>query len=207
MAGKKKSARASRPIRSMVAKSSSHRQTTPKARDSFYHLRRAPRGFESRRVGFEGFWRRTWIRRTPRGRGYDVGSRVFPRRLQIPSPGRRRCIEGLSRGPDGADERAAPRRIADRGEDEDARGCRAHERSRISARKVSEPSATSLRAAYYPDLNALHVSVQKHHSFFAFFETKCSCEPNRITGPNFFSPTRCDDRHIRLLYLPRVKFH
>ena len=172
MAGKKKSAWASRPIRSMVAKSSSHRQTTPKARDSFYHLRRAPRGFESRRVGFEGFWRRTWIRRTPRGRGYDVGSRVSPRRLQIPSPGRRSCVEGLgpSPRPDGADERAAPRRIADRGEDEDARGCRAHERSRISARKVSEPGATSLRAAYYPDLNALHVSIHdEHHSFFCIF--------------------------------------
>ena len=141
-----------------ICVTTSHRQTTPKARDSFYHLRRAPRGFESRRVGYEGFWRRTWIRRTPRGRGYDVGSRVFPRRLQIPSPGRRRCIEGLSHHvPDGADERAAPRRIADRGEDEDARGCCAHERSRISARTVSEPGATSLRAAYHPGQIALHV--------------------------------------------------
>jgi len=145
-----------------------------KPRDSIYHLRRAPRGFESRRVGFEGFWRRIWIRRTPRGRGYDVGSRVSPRRLQIPSPGRRRCVEGLSPPrPDGADERAAPRRIADRGEDEDARGCRAHERSRISARKVSEPGPTSLRAAYHPGRIALHVSVHDgHHSFLHFLYTK-----------------------------------
>ena len=145
------------------------------------HLRRAPRGFESRRVRCEGFWRRTWIRRTPRGRGYDVGSRVFPRPLQIPSPGR--CREGLSSPrPDGADERAAPRRIADRGEDEDARGCRAHERSRISARKVSEPGATSLRAAYYPGQIALHV---EQLLFLHFLKTK-SRTSQKKSGRTFF---------------------
>ena len=158
------------------------------------HLRRAPRGFESRRVRCEGFWRRTWIRRTPRGRGYDVGSRVSPRRLQIPSPGRRSCVEGLgpSPRPDGADERAAPRRIADRGEDEDARGCRAHERSRISARKVSEPGATSLRAAYHPGQIALHV---EQLLFCIFLKTK-SRTSQKKSGRTFFPSTCCDGDEI-----------
>lgn len=81
------------------------------------HLRGAPRHREGHRVGFEGFWRRTSIHRTLRGRDDDVGARVTPRRRRIsPSPGGGGSIgEGFSEGlgADGTDERAPPRGIAE----------------------------------------------------------------------------------------------
>lgn len=81
------------------------------------HLRGAPRHREGHRVGFEGFWRRTSIHRTLRGRDDDVGARVTPRRRRIsPSPGGGGSIgEGFSEGlgADGTDERAPPRGVAE----------------------------------------------------------------------------------------------